>query len=154
MQQGLDSIGWPDYFYPHPSAAMKLYILFSLVAIVAAITRLAALWITAPPFIASRQANNPLYLKRLQEACSSLTQWMGCTLLGGAVVAASDLHQACRHLQESKATSPTLILYRLDYLGESLTLVLGEALLIFLMRWHLLLRIEHLVRNSLIVNHL
>lgn len=58
MQQHLDSIGWENYFHPQPSIAMKIYVVFSLVAIVAAITRLAALWIPAPPFmVRARQTN-------------------------------------------------------------------------------------------------
>lgn len=53
-----------------------------------------------------------------------------------------------------QATSTTVVVYRLENLAVSLTLVFGVVLLMFLICWHLLLRIEHLARNPLIVNHL
>jgi hypothetical protein len=67
MLQDDSPVVW-DSIYVHrdPSTAVKVYVLFSLVAILVTATRLIALWMAAPPFRLSRQAINPAYLRQLQ----------------------------------------------------------------------------------------
>jgi uncharacterized membrane protein len=140
-----EPIGWDlTAIHPEPSTALKIYVLFSLLAILAAITRLVTLWIAAPPFRLSRQANNSAYSAQLSTASHSLKQWIGCALLAGGFVVCTDFYQACNHLLMAKTLNSTPILFAVRNSLPGLGLALLVALLLFLAQWHLLNRIEHL----------
>jgi hypothetical protein len=143
--QDESAIGWdPTTIYPAPSMALNVYVLFSLVAILAATVRLVMLWIPAPPFRLSKQKNNPAYLQQLSAGSHSLTQWMGCALLAGGFVASTDFYQTCNYLLRAKLLNGTLVLFLVRNSIPDLTLTLLVALVLYLARWHLLNRSQRL----------
>lgn len=149
MLQDDASVGWdPLVIPPHLSAPVRIYVLFLLVTVIATMVRLISLWIAAPPFWLSRQANNPDYLYRLRTECAKNKQWMIGTLLGWGVVTSIELFHATTRLLEVKlvGTSPILFAIR-DFasLAEAASMV---ALFLFLVQWHLMNRIERLPTYS------
>ncbi len=145
MQGDESAIGWdPMYIHREPSTALKIYVLFLLIAFVVTMTRMIAVWIAAPPFRLARQASNPAYLQRLQASRSSAKQWLGCTLLGWGILASTSVTHACDVLLQSKAAGTAALLWAIKDFSVSLSLGLFVALFLFLLQWHLHNRLEHL----------
>lgn len=106
-----NEINWdPSQLPPALSPIQKVYVLFLLVAVCAAIVKTVALWIPAPPFRLLRQANNPRYIRELRVARDSIKQWLGCVVLGGGVAATTGLTDVCNRLFRSKAMGNTVLL--------------------------------------------
>ena len=148
MLQDDSSVGWdPLVIPPHISPSLKIYVLFLVIAVIAATTRLISLWIAAPPFWLSRQANNPTCLQRLRAERAKLKQWLVCTLLGWGVVASIELFQASTRL-EAKVNGIGSTLFAIRDFSMHAEMASVTALFLFLVQWHLLNRIERLSQLS------
>lgn len=118
--------------------------LFLLVTVIVTTTRLVRLWLAAPPFWLSRQANNPNYLQRLRTKRASIKQWMICALLAWGFVASVELFQASDRLLETKSLGAFSILLAIRNFAVDLELASFVILFLFLVQWHLFKRVERL----------
>jgi hypothetical protein len=104
-----------------PSTSYKLYVLFLRFVCIGTAVRLLKAWWAAPPFRLSRRANNLTYLKGLEaDVCN-------------------------RQLAEQTVGTATFLVVIEDY-STALSGALFVVLFVFLVRWHLLARIERLRR--------
>ena len=127
-----------------PSTSMKIYMLFLFLACIVTSVKLVRIWRAAPPFRLSRQASSPAYLELLETSSSSLKQWIGSTFLGWGIFASITLTDVCSRLLDDKRIGSALILFIIQDFSTTLTMALLVVLFLFLVRWHMLKRIEHL----------
>ena len=127
-----------------PSSSFKTYMLFLLVVCVVTSIKLIRGWRAAPPFRLSRQANNPSYLQLLQASCASLKQWISFTFLGWGIFASLSLYDVGDRLLDDKRIGSFVILFVIEDFSSALSMALLVVLFLFLARWHMLRRIEHL----------
>jgi hypothetical protein len=140
-----ESMNWdPRYIDAELSTGMKIYILFLFVVCIITSIRLIRVWRAAPPFRLSRQAGNPAYLRLLQASGTSLKQWIGFTFFAWGVLASVSLHDFCEGLLGEKRTARAVLLLAIQDFSATLTMALLVVLFLFLVRWHVLERIEHL----------
>ena len=145
MLQDDSSIGWdPLEFHPYVSLSLRIYAFFAVIAVIVTTTRLISLWIAAPPFWLSRQAHNPDYLRRLRTESDSVKQWMICTLLGWGGVASIELVHTSTRLVVAMVYGTSTILFAIRDFSMHAELASVIALFLFLVRWHLLNRIDRL----------
>jgi hypothetical protein len=129
-----------------PSTSLKIHTLVLLVACIVAGVRLFNMWRTAPPFKLSRQASNPEYLKLLQASSNSLKQWIGCTFLAWGILASTALADGCYRWLGPETTGRMWVADAVEDFATALSATLLVALFLFLVRWHMLTRIERLSR--------
>jgi hypothetical protein len=140
FQQGWD----PQYIYREPSTGLKLYVLFLLVGCVVTSVELFKAWRAAPPFRISRQVSNATYLNGLETSRTRLKQWIFFTILVWGILTSTSIYDVCnRLLAEKKIGSAAVLLVLQDY-ATTLTMALLVILFAFLVRWHLVSRINYL----------
>jgi hypothetical protein len=127
-----------------PSTGMMIYVLFLFLVCIVTSVKLVRVWRAAPPFRLSRQASSPAYLALLETSSSSLKQWIGSTFLGWGIVASISLTDVCSRLLDDKRIGSSVILFVIQDFSTALTMALLVVLFLFLVRWHMLKRIEHL----------
>ena len=127
-----------------PSTGMMIYVLFLFLVCIVTSVKLVRVWRAAPPFRLSRQASSPAYLELLETSSSSLKQWIGSTFLGWGIVASISLTEVCSRLLDDKRIGSSVILFVIQDFSTALTMALLVVLFLFLVRWHMLKRIEHL----------
>jgi hypothetical protein len=130
--------------HPAPSAGMKLYMLFLLVACAVAGAKPLKAWRGAPPFRSARQANNPAYVDSLQAASISLKHWIGCIFLVWGIYASIHFYDACAGLLLQKTVGGLAIFLVVQDFAGALNMTLLVALYLFLVRWYLVKRIGRL----------
>ncbi len=118
--------------------------LFLLVVCVVTGIKLIRAWRVAPPFRLSRQAGNPAYLQLLQAWSTSLKQWIGSTFLGWGILASISLYEVCDRLLDVKGMARFAILFVVQDFAVALVMALLVAVFLFLVRWHMLDRMQHL----------
>lgn len=126
-----------------PSTSMEIYILFLFLVCIVTSVNLVRVW-RAAPFRLSRQAGSPAYLELLETSSSSLKQWIGSTFLGWGIFASISLTDVCRRLLDYKRIGSSVILFTIQDFSTALTMALLVVLFLFVVRWHMLKRIEHL----------
>ena len=120
----------------------RLYILFLLAAFAWAAVRFVKVWVRIPPFSRRlRQSSNPDDRRNWQRLVRSSSRWTGLIFIGWGLVASIHL---CRTTGGSpQFANKTLELW--SFAGDAaacLVAALLVVLLLYLIRWHLLLRIE------------
>lgn len=139
-----EMVGWdPVHMWRPVPTITRIYVLFVLVTLIVGCAKLMRLWIAVPPFRLSRQANRPDYFHHLQRSCNSLKQWMACTLLVSGLSAGISTTGMCERLLETRAGINAL-LFSLRDISVGLSFGVVVALVLFLMRWHVLKRMESL----------
>ncbi len=139
-----ETVGWNPIFIWRPVPVVtKIYVLFMLATLIVGGVKLIRLWIAVPPFRFSQQMNRPDYSRQLQRSSNSLAQWMGCTLLVSGLWACLATTCMCERLLEAHAGMSAL-LYSLRDISEGLSFGVVVALALFLIRWHVLNRIDKL----------
>jgi len=144
-----DSVTWDvRAMIREPGPTLKVYILFLLVVWITASVKVVRVWLAAPPFRLSRQRGNPAYLAQLQTLSASLTQWIGCTFLACGIVVSAGLYDVRNRLLDEalngKAVAKSIMLFYLGDFASVLSMAIWVALSLFLVRWHMLWRIEQL----------
>ncbi len=138
-----ESVGWdPQNLIREPSTSFKIYMLFLIVVCVVTIIKLIRVWRAAPPFRLSSQAKNPDYLKLLRTSSCSLSHWIRCTFLGWAILSSTAVYDVCRGMRNEKATGLGVILFVIQDFSTALSMALWVVLFVFLVRWHVSVRIE------------
>jgi hypothetical protein len=136
-------VGWAILnLVREPSGSFRLYIVFLIVACVAAGLKAINVWRPAPPFMLSRQAKNPEYLRLLRISNRSLSNWMKSAALGWALSGSIVVSEVCGGLLEGKATGRMVIQLLIHDLAMALSLALFVVSVVFLFRWHVSNRIE------------
>jgi len=130
-----------------PSTKVKLYVLFLLVVGVVTTTKLVKLWIAAPPFRLNRQSPNPAYWRHLENAKTSLKQWMAVTLLVWGIFISVSVYDVCNRLLDQKAFGGLLLISIIADFSTALILCLLVVLFTLLVRWHVVKRMERLQRS-------
>jgi branched-subunit amino acid transport protein AzlD len=134
----------PQNLIREPSTSFKVYVLFLIVECAVVSIKLLRIWRAAPPFALAKQAKNPNYLKLLRTSSRSLSQWIGCTFLGWAILSSTSLYNLCRGMLNEKATGRTVILVVIQDVSTALSMALCVVLFVFFVRWHVCNRIERL----------
>jgi hypothetical protein len=129
-----------------PSIGFRLYVLFVLVAWVAAIIKLVRIWRPAPPFRLSRQLDSPQYLRTLQTTSIGLQQWIGFTFLLWGLLACVSASSTCFRLYSEKVNTAIEILSATTNCVAALNMALFTVAFFYLMRSHVVKRIESLRR--------
>jgi hypothetical protein len=150
FQQTSQSDWVPVYIYREPSTTLKLFILFFLTACSVAIVELFKAWRIAPPFRLSRQASNAAYPKLLEASGARLKQWIFFTLLTSGLCISLTLNLVCNRLMNVKVLGISTIIFILADYATVLTMTLFAILLLFLVRWHFIDRINYLRRCGVI----
>jgi hypothetical protein len=127
-----------------PSTIMEIYMLFLFLACIVTSVKLVRIWRAVPPFRLRRQASSPAYVELLESSSSSLKQWLGSTFLAWGIFASITLTDVCSRLLYDKRIGSSLLLFIIPDFSTTLTMALLVALFVFLVRWHMLKRIEHL----------
>jgi hypothetical protein len=130
--------------YPQLSFYTKLYILFLMAMCFVALVKLAKTWWKALPFLYLRRALRPTYLAELRERKTSLAQWIGVTLIGFGIVWALEIKSAWAGIETTHATGIGVIAYQVRDQMDFAVMVLVVVLAMFLLRWHVIRRIEKL----------
>jgi hypothetical protein len=123
---------------------MMIYILFLFLVCIVTSVKLVKVWRPALPFRLSRQASSPTYLQSLESSSSSLKQWIGSTFLAWGIFASISLTDVCNRLLANKTIGNFVILFAIQDFSTTLTMALLVVLFLFLVRWHVLKRIEHI----------
>jgi hypothetical protein len=134
----------PTYIYREPSTAFKLYVLFFLIACLVPIVELFKAWRIALPFRLSRQVSNLAYPKLLEASGARLTQWIFFTFLTSGLCISLSLYDVCNRLMNEKVVGIFTILLVLSDYATALTMTFIAILLMFLVRWHFIARINYL----------
>jgi hypothetical protein len=138
-------VGWDlQNIHRQPSTSLKLYLLFLLFVCAVTTVKLLKAWQAAPPFRLSRQACNPTYLRGLEASSISLKHWIGCTILAWGILTSTSLYEVCNRLVGEKTIGSATFLVLLEDYSTVLSMALIVVLFVFLVRWHLLTRIERL----------
>jgi hypothetical protein len=140
-----ESPTWDLRYIDRPlSTSMKMYVLFLFVVCILASVKLVRVWRAAPPFRLSRKAGSPAYLQSLETSSISLRQWIGSTFLAWGICASVSLYDVCNRLLESKGSIGSFVILFIQDFSTTLTMALLVVLFLYLVRWHMLERIERL----------
>jgi hypothetical protein len=150
FQQASQSDWVPVYIYREPSTTLKFFILFFLTACSVAVVELFKVWRIAPPFRLSRQVTNVAYPKLLEASGARLKQWIFFTLLTSGLCISLSLNNVCNRLMNVKVVGVSTIIFILADYATVLTMTFFAILLMFLVRWHFIARINYLRRRSAI----
>jgi hypothetical protein len=127
-----------------PSTSTEIYILFLFIVCIVTSVKLVRIWRTARPFRLSGQAGSPSYLQLLETSSGSLKQWIGSTFLAWGICASINLTDVCSRLFNNPKIRIFEILFIILDFSTALTMALLVVLFLFLVRWHMLKRIEGL----------
>jgi hypothetical protein len=130
-----------------PSTTGKIDMLLLLVVCIITGVKLVKVWRTAPPFRLKCQAQNPAYCQLLQTSAASLKQWIYFTFLFWGIFTSVSLYDVCVRLLNLPAFGGLLLINVILGFSTSLTAALLVVLFAFIVRWHIVKRIENL-RNS------
>jgi hypothetical protein len=139
---------WDLRSLPHePSSSEKLFAFFFLTVAIVGVVKLIKIWRGAPPFRLSRQTGNVSYVRQLETRARSLGHWMRLTVLICAFFACLDFYHGSEELVFSRKITEVDVIYLL--LGPFHIFALGLSLIVwlFLIRWHLVKRLEHLAES-------
>ena len=140
-----ESITWDlRHMTRTPSTIMEIYMLFLFLACIVTSVKLVRIWRAAPPFRPPRHAGSPAYLELLETSSSSLKQWFGSTFLAWGIFASITLTDVCSRLLDDKRIGSSLLLFIIPDFSTTLTMALLVALFLFLVRWHMLKRIDRI----------
>jgi len=123
---------------------MRVYVLFVLAVWIVTSVKLLKVWRVVPPLRSYRQAQNPGYQKLLEESDSSLKRWICLTLIGWGIYASYSVSDACYRLLGLKSVGQFIVLGVVEEFSVGLTLALLAVLFAFLVRWHVIKRIQRL----------
>ncbi len=143
-----ESATWdPRNLIVEPSTSIKLYILFLILVCIVTSAKLGRVWLAAPLFGLARQAGNPAYLRLLETLSASLKLWIGFTFLGWGIFTSISVYDVCNRLLDDKVIGSFMIVFVIQEFSTVLSMALFVVLFVFLVRWHVVKRLEHLSRK-------
>jgi hypothetical protein len=120
----------------------KIYWWFLLATLGWATFKIFRVWLRVPPFSSkAKQASGPDRVRSWQRLARSVARWAGLVLIGAALLVSIAL---CRMASEPPqiAISTGVFLSVERDVGVSLIAAFFVVLVLYLIRWHLVLRIE------------
>jgi hypothetical protein len=96
------------------------------------------------PFQGKRQAHSPAYRRLLETSATSLNQWISFTFLSWGIFASWSLKDACMNLLRLRAIGVLIPISIILELSTGLTSALLVVLFMFVVRWHVVKRVEQL----------
>jgi hypothetical protein len=148
MLQESASTSWdPRALIVEPAASLKLYMSFLLVVCIITSVKLVKVWWKVPPFRTEGKKDNHPYSLLLQSTVASLKQWMSFNYLGWGIFASTSVYNLCNRLLDDKRVGSLVVVMIIREFSTTLTMALLVALFIFLTKWHISRRIEHLRKS-------
>jgi hypothetical protein len=145
MLQEATSTTWDLRNIERPTPiATKLYVLYLFAVFLVASVKLIRVWRRALPFRLSSKACSPDYLQVLEASSISLGRWIETTFLVWGIFASVSLYDVCDRLLLSKTIGNSVILFVIQDFSTTFTMALLIVLFLYLVRWHMLKRIERL----------
>ena len=146
MQIQPTEIGWEVLGHPHLSLLAQLYVVFLFASLVRAVMHLerSRAEIRRAKQAAHGAAHESLSL--LRRRASSIGRWMGVDILLGAAVALSTLINTFDRWQFERAISVRAAGFLFFDALQPTALALWVILVLYLVRWHVLWRIERLAQ--------
>ncbi len=138
VQEQQVTLNW-DSIWIEPSLTMKLYVLFVLASFVVAAIHFIKSW---KDFRAS--SGEGVRNVSLKRRASSLSRWIWLNALVWGIVTAIEIVSSLNRLILLRTFGPVLILSSLANLFVLLILSLWAILALYLVRWHILRRIERI----------
>lgn len=140
-----ESVSWdPQTLIREPSVIFKIYLLFLVVVCATTTMKVVRIWRAVPPFRRVQRVNDPTYAKLVRTAGRSLLQWIGCTFFAWGILVATTLHEVSSGMMNEKVSGRLMILFEVRDFSTALGLTLWITLYVFLVRWHVVVRIEDL----------
>ena len=143
MMQEATTWDWRQ-IHPLLSTSMRIHIVFLLVACLSTVGKLAKVWRSAPPFRLSRQAGSSTYTRSLRHQSVSLKNWIGCAFIAWGISVSTSFYQLSVRLLDEKRFGSFGLLFGFLGFSRTLTMTLLVVLFMFLVRWHITARADHL----------
>jgi hypothetical protein len=125
-----------------PNSSQKLFMLLLLVACIAASKKLIRVWRAQPPFRQLRESHRSQYASLLQSLPASLKQWIVLVCLALGILASISVVDACSGMLSNRGAGILVIVFLVRDFSIFFTMALLAILFIFLIRWHILRRIQ------------
>lgn len=139
------SVSWdPQTLIREPSVIFKIYLLFLVVVCATTTMKLVRIWRAVPPLRRVDRLDDPIYMKLMRTASRSLSQWIGCTFFAWGILVATTLCEVSSGMMNEKVSGRLMILFEVRDFSTALSLTLWIALYVFLVRWHVVARIDAL----------
>lgn len=139
------SVSWdPQTLIREPSVIFKIYLLFLVVVCATTTMKLVRIWRAVPPLRRVDRLDDPIYMKLMRTASRSLSQWIGCTFFAWGILVATTLREVSSGMMNEKVSGRLMILFEVRDFSTALSLTLWIALYVFLVRWHVVARIDAL----------
>ena len=125
-----------------PNGSQKLFMLVLLVACVAAGRKLVRVWRAQPPFRRLRESHRSQYALLLHSSAVSLRQWIVLAWLALGILASISVYDVCSGLLSNRGAGRLVFVFLVRDFSTFFTMALVAILFIFLIRWHILRRIQ------------
>ena len=132
-----------------PTTTFKLYVLFLVIVCVVTCIKLIRVWVAVPPFRASSKTASPEYSALLRRSSRSLKQWIGSVILSYALLFSTSLYGVCRDVLNDNRVGGAALFFVIEDYAAALSMAILVILMVFLVRWHLVRRIERLAEITL-----
>jgi hypothetical protein len=143
MIQESTTLEWDPIFIDRaPSTALKIYVLFLLVACVVTSYNLVRVWRMVPPFSRKSPATPSAYFGLLRETTGSCGRWIGLIFLAWGLLTSTTVYDLCSTLLLEKVTGRNQMPPMIRDFSTDLSLALFVVLFLYVERWHLLTRME------------
>ncbi len=143
MIQESTTLAWdPQSVDRAPSTALKIYVLFLLVACLVSLYRLASVWRAVPPFSRKSPAVPSVYIRLLRETAASCGRWIGMIFIAWGFLTSTRVYDLCSSMLLEKVTGRNQMLLMIRDFSTTLSFALFVVLFVYLARWHLLIRME------------
>lgn len=126
-----------------PPIVSKLYALFIVLVWAVLFIKLMRVWAVAPPFKKPR-LDPASYRNLLSASSSSLNRWIFAVLLAYGILLSAGIYDFCSGMLNEKQASGEVMIRNIQHYAAALSGALYTVLVIFLARWHLMIRIERL----------
>ena len=120
----------------------KIYIWFLFATFAWATQRLLRVWFQVPPFV-GKVTSDPAYLSGLKRFATNIARWLGLIMIGWVLLVAAAIGRTIAVLGTvAFANTEAEVVSVIGDLSGSMAAALSVALLLYLIRWHILGRVE------------
>jgi hypothetical protein len=146
-------VGW-DVVAIHrdPSVATRIYALVLLASLLAGLVHLIRNWWTVRPFARNHSYLDNSSMLFFRTQAKSINRWIPLDLLAWMGVTLAGVQTSLRGLAMQKAFGWALSLDLLRDLSQPTALLLWVITPLFLLRWHILWRLERFERKAIQTN--
>jgi hypothetical protein len=120
----------------------KIYFWFLISTFAWVAVRVLRIWLRVPPFSRSENRLDPNYQTGLRFLANSIQRWAGLVLICGALLASIGIVRVDAEAQQFPKPTTLIILFGAADVGGLLAAGLVVVLALYLLRWHVLLRLE------------